>query len=90
MKYIMFDIPFGTMVRRTPIMFPNYLVHSIVAEALQAHPLFKGAIVHSAGEFSSVDLGDVQFTGGSTSLKVESDPADDAGLAMTDYHHGLL
>lgn len=90
MKYIMLNIPFGGSVRRTPILFPDYLTHAMVAEALIAQPHLSSATVHSAGEFSSMDLGDVELGGKSTSLGVESDPNDSKFLPLMDYHHGIF
>lgn len=90
MKYIILDVPFGDTVRRTPILFPNYLTHAIVSESLQAHPTLRDAKVYSAGEFSSVDLRDVDLHGRSTSLGVESLAGDSDLLPMLDYTHGII
>ena len=90
MKYIMMDVPFGTEMRRAPIMFPDFLTHSVVAEAIKAHPLMPGAVVVSAGEFASMDLMDVEFSGQSVSLGLKSLPGDDLILPMLDYTHGIL
>lgn len=90
MKYIMLEVPMGTLVERMPIMFPNNLVHSIVAEALLAHPTLKHAKVVSAGEFSSLDLVGVSFHGKSTSLKLIAREDDDAFLPSLDYGGGII
>jgi hypothetical protein len=90
MKYIMFTQTIGEgTVRQVPILFPNSLTHSLVAEALLQSPELVGAAVTSAGEFSSMSLSDVELHGKSDSLKLESLSTDSAVLPMNDYLHGM-
>lgn len=84
MKYIMFKKSFkdggGYCV---PIVFPNNLVHIMVADAMTAKgaPL-EGYMPVSAGEVSPIDW---KPFGESTTLKMRPHPRDENILMMNDY-----
>lgn len=87
MKYIMFGRSAGEhLEQRTPIIFPNSLVHADVADALKGLPELTGCTVVSAGEFNALTG---ETYGGSTSLKVDSRPEDAVTIKGMDYFHGL-
>lgn len=85
MKYIVFKQQHesgGTLL--VPIVFPDMLVHSMVAEALLAGPL-KDFVPDSAGFLSSLSV-DANCHGESESLKLKANPERDIPLLkMADY-----
>lgn len=73
-----------------PILFPNQLVHQLVAEKLLEMEGMEGFKVVSAGECSSMDVSP-KCSGRSDTLKVESRGKVDSDLfPMYDYMHGLV
>lgn len=86
MKYIIAKMKSGSITRRVPIIFPNYLAHAEVAEALEK---VIGKRIDSAGEFSSLDLSDIKPHGHSESLKKDAKRADRETIMNQDYWHGL-
>lgn len=91
MKYVMFEIDFAGTKKRVPVMFPDMVVHSLMAEGfadvLIKHG-WKDVKVVSAGECTVyVD----NIGGKSDTLGVASAGADDAVTINTyDYLHGLI
>lgn len=85
MKYIVFLVP-GKLPRLAPVVFPNWLTHSDVAQALLQSgkmPELTGAVADSAGEYSP--LGGV-CSGHSETLGLQSKPDRDTRLLlMNDY-----
>ena len=91
MKYIVLSQEIGAnLIREVPIIFPNYLIHAEVAEAIiKGCSGFSGAKAVSAGECSSTDL-NPKCHGKSTTLNVESRGEEDSQLfPMYDYFHGI-
>ncbi len=90
MKYIVFERPLGDdgMTQKIPIIFPNNLTHSLVAEAMLTSEELKDAKPVSAGDLSSLGFEDV-CSGESQTLKLKSHPDDTMLIRMMDYRHGL-
>ena len=91
MKYIMLACTKADMVKKVPIIFPDFLTHVEVSNSMCASPeikQFDSVIVSSAGFVSSLDL-DVTCTGGSETLKLSANPEDAEIIKMYDYMHGL-
>lgn len=84
MKYIMLKKEQGLITRFVPIIFPNELVHSYVANALLSSEQLEGFQVHSAGELSSIDVGG-NISGDSITLGISSNPDDARRITMADY-----
>jgi hypothetical protein len=95
MKYVVIEARIGDDVREFPIIFPNILVHSIVAGSviagLQAFHNKNGKYtVVSAGEISSMDLDAGSCHGSSETLKLKSrGEEDDKLITLHDYMHGI-
>lgn len=88
MKYIVLATTNNGLTREFPIIFPNELVHSMVAEQLL--PLVKGAAAVSAGEISSMGI-ESTCHGGSDTLKLKSrGKLDDLLIRMRDYNAGIV
>lgn len=87
MKYVMFQITTGDLVRHVPVIFPDTLVHSDVAGLLLALPQLTGASIVSAGE-CRVDS--IACYGQSKTLQVTSLERTDADtIEMYPYLHGI-
>lgn len=86
MKYIMVKTKLGEMEALMPIIFPNALTHSLVADAIQAMPGMSSAEIHSAG---FIHLRELHCFGESETLEVASSPQDSAIIIAHDYFHGL-
>lgn len=89
MKYVMFERDIGDgLLQRIPVIFPNLLTHSLVAEAmLKMEDLLQARVV-SAGELSSLDV-DGTMHGHSESLGIGSDSSDTSVTRSHDYTHGI-
>ncbi len=86
-NYIVFSVPSGDMRREVPIIYPDFLVHSHVAEALQKVPGMENCSVMSAG---SILVDALSCTGRSNTLDADSRGATDEKLInMFHYFHGL-
>lgn len=85
MKYVMFIQKDGDIERKMPVVFPELLVHSMVADSMLKGPL-KGWTIHSAGFCKGMfhSLG-----GESASLKSKPAGGDVNVLNTMDYLHGL-
>lgn len=95
MKYVVIEVTISDDVREMPIIFPNALVHSVVADAVIVgmQEQWKNAKYKavSAGEISSMDVGDGSCSGGSETLKLKSrGKLDDHLIRMHDYMHGII
>lgn len=89
MKYIVIKHHFGSMSQETPIIFPEHLVHSIVADALMQSPILglRKPEVVAAGE---VQLHDAVCSGRSGSLHIDSRGVEDSRLIFgVDYGLGI-
>lgn len=88
MKYIMFELPMGPNLKRAvPVIFPNALTHSVIAEALLKTEDLAGATVVAAG--------DITFclplcSGSSSTLKLSAGEADSAIVNSIDFMHGII
>lgn len=95
MKYIMFVQNIGdgadgmSLKRYIPVMFPNNLTHSLMRDACLTSEEFKNATIVSAGEFSSLDMSDIECHGRSETLGVSFGEEDAAIIRTYDYTHGL-
>lgn len=91
MKYIMLQKTSGegseSLTRDIPIIFPEALSHDLMAEAMQSNEELKGCVVVSAG-FYETHSGECH--GASTTLNLESRPADTMIIKTYSYTHGLL
>lgn len=90
-KYIVVQVQTGSIAREVPILFPEQMVHALVAEVtkplLRAHGWTVGEVV-AAGECTLT----VHSTEGvSKSLKpnVYARDGDAQWLTMYPYHHGV-
>ena len=98
MKYVMFEVRMGTLIKHVPVIFPNDLVHSMVAEALTTYRckpfgdeevgdlVIEGKVV-GAGEVS-VEVGKAH--GFSSTLCIGPQEGDDSTINTIDYLHGLV
>jgi len=90
MKYIMIEVE-KPVRRRIPIIFPNDMVHAIVAEAILSKAKtmnWQNAKVVSAGDCSVMD---VECSGHSSTLKLSSDSFKDERIINNiDYLHGIM
>lgn len=91
MKYIVFRISQNGFERDVPIIFPNQLVHAIVAvsmmDCLKQH--FEKFVIRpvSAG---TVNVPIAECSGESETLNLNSRHNDDNLIAMYDYFHGIV
>lgn len=94
MKYVMFDVAHveDGLVQKIPVIFPNTLVHSMVAEAIK--PMLRASFRGTSVEASSA--GDVHFSmtdvmcgGKSETLGLDSNAVDAKIIAWNDYTFGL-
>ncbi len=95
MKYIMFKQVIGTgddpTVRHIPVLFPNQMTHALMRDACLTSPEFENAVIVSAGEFSSLNLRDIECHGSSSTLGVDSRGKEDTDIIKNyDYFHGLV
>jgi hypothetical protein len=87
MKYVMFKKEMDGMTHYVPIIFPNSLVHDMVAAAVMAM-VIPDYTVASAGECNA-NLG-AKCYGRSSTLDIDSDPERDSHIvAMNDYGAGF-
>lgn len=89
MKYVMFETKLGGTIQHVPIIFPAYLVHKKIVEALLPTllTLFETAKPVSAGDWSPMSC---KATGESVSLDLKSNPEDDSrNILMHYYNHGI-
>lgn len=89
MKYIMFETKLGGTIQHVPIIFPAYLVHKKMAEAILPMLLnmYESAKPVNAGEWSPMNC---KAHGEAISLDLKSNPEDDSqNILMHDYKHGL-
>lgn len=84
MKYIMLSTEFTGVTKLVPIIFPDFLVHSMVADAIK--PLISGSVVVSAGD---IQMGVYNCSGASETLGVESKESDLGVIDTYDYLHGI-
>jgi hypothetical protein len=86
----MFEVPLGTdMVRHIPLIFPDSLVHSEMADAFKQTPGMMKAKPISAGFITFGTLGP-ECHGHSSSLNLSADEEiDSATIRYMDYLHGL-
>ena len=96
MKYIILQTVVSNTVdvtREYPIVFPNSLVHSDVAEHMQ-HLLLREhgvtSIAVAAGDLNLVGL-NLNCSGKSETLNLDSrEDIDSALISMHDYYHGIV
>lgn len=81
MKYIMFQTKDG---KKIPIIFPNFIVHSMVAERLVDLTLEPNCKIVSAGE---IKIAVRNCNGNSESLKVGVRKGDATLIHEYDYFH---
>lgn len=88
MKYIMIEQKLTAGVSRfVPIIFPDTLSHSDIAKAVL--PFVDKGSVASAGDID--DIGRVECSGGSCTLKMASNPERDSDVIRSyDLFHGLV
>lgn len=95
MKYIIFRIKDegGNYQQKVPIIFPNYMNHADVANAMlpvltMGRPPTYKATVSSAGDVSIKTA--LPCTGRSITLRKSALPEDDRIIDTFDYMHGLV
>jgi len=91
MKYVMLSVRVGDTIKLVPIIFPDFLVHSDVADVVKnilssVHHLALGP-VFSAGDIS---FEEVECSGESTTLKLKSNPYDSDVIESYSYLHGII
>lgn len=87
MKYVMLKIESGDMAQELPFIFPNQLVHSDIAAALESVPGMEGAKVVAAGECHVQS----KCSGRSTTMNLSSrGKRDSENINTIDYCHGLV
>lgn len=89
MKYIMFRVRIGDTEKFLPIIFPDELVHSDIAETIKSLILSRyrwNIDVSSAG---SINIGATTCGGKSETLVSASDPSDAKIIQLYDYCHGI-
>lgn len=92
MKYIVLQIRNGETVREWPIVFPDMMVHSDIANIIQKHLYLQNqdSRVIAAGLVSFFG-GEVRCDGESETLNIESRGSEDEKLIkMFDYLHGIV
>lgn len=92
MKYVMFKAEFAGMERLVPIIFPDTLVHAMMADHMKAlikeSFSVKGTIsVVSAGD---IDIVGVRTHGKSETLKCAAKQSDARVISEYDYMHGIV
>lgn len=88
MKYIMMRVKHKTFTQYVPIIFPNALVHSLVAKAIKTHIGMGRAAVVSAGEIQNGKI-----LPGSTSTTLNLSPVlprDQDIIDSVDYGGDML
>lgn len=93
MKYIILEIKNGDTKREWPIIFPDMMVHSEVANIMQQHIEFVNAMPCKRIAAGSVSFfgGEVRCYGESETLNLESRGVEDEKLIkMFDYLHGIV
>lgn len=91
MKYVVLQIKAPDDVcMEIPIIFPECLIHSTVAEAMKPAliDIFGADLeitVVSAATINSADLSLIRPTGSSSTLKLTSRPEDKSLITMSDY-----
>lgn len=92
MKYIVLQKEEAGLIREYPIIFPESLTHSIVAEMLCKSIELRGAKAVAAGSINSISLSTMgNCWGHSVSLKLKSRKEKDGHLIqMNDYLHGIV
>jgi hypothetical protein len=87
MKYIVLQVIEGGLEREIPILFPSFLVHKLVADALIGTEGLENATVVSAGD---VEASSFTCNGKSETLNLTSRGDEDRKLINTvDYFHGI-
>lgn len=91
MKYVMVEVDHGSFKQRVPVVFPNFMVHSDMAEALtevlKLKHRFKKVKVVSAGDCNVLE---VKCSGRSSTLRLPSLEGDTAIVSTYDYTHGAV
>jgi hypothetical protein len=91
MKYVMAEVSQGSLRRSVPCVFPNELVHVVMAsyfkQALEHHGYTDVEFV-SAGEVTLFGAG-VECSGSSETLKLSARESDARTIEMYDYLHGV-
>lgn len=90
MKYVMFSVEVGGVTKLVPIIFPDFMVHEDVAIAIKSileetHKFTPK--IESAGD---IDLGRVECSGESETLKLKSRAQDSHIINQYNYFHGLV
>lgn len=95
MKYIIVKVDSSGDSREWPIIFPDNLIHSIMADAMRRY-FYKEAeaMGHPLPHVETVSAGaisiDVLYVGGkSESLKIESKDGDYNFISCLEYNHGM-
>lgn len=92
MKYIVLEIKNGETKREWPIIFPDMMVHSDIANVIQKHlnQQNQESRIIAAGSVSFFG-GKVRCDSGSETLNIESRGSEDEKLIkMFDYLHGIV
>jgi len=88
MKYIVLGKTDTAVTHEVPIIFPNFMVHSLVADAMLAYPNMQDYKVVAAGDIHPSLL---TCSGDSESLGVASRGREDEQLiGSINYTHGFV
>jgi hypothetical protein len=84
MKYIMFE--HKRTRQNIPVIFPNNVVHAVMAHALKHAEPFNQCALVSAGEYNGATG---TCSGHSSTLKLTSREDDSTIISTMDYSHGI-
>lgn len=89
MKYIMLKVINPLVDRLVPVIFPDFICHSDIAEATQR--LLKETYKQESEIYSAGDIDVTTFCSGhSTTLKIGSKLGDTEVINGYDYFHGIV
>ena len=86
MKYIMLKLSDERLV---PVIFPNSLIHSEMANAVQSMLLQVHELTCEPVSAGDIQFSDVFCSGKSSTLKLDSRPSDAELIEGYDYNHGI-
>jgi hypothetical protein len=91
MKYIMLKRKIGGIAQKVPIIFPDFMVHKHIAQAIKnlpGNPYEIENVVWSAGDIT-FEADSLTTSGSSSTLNISSEPEDAEVIEMYDYFQGL-
>lgn len=91
MKYIMLEGTIAGVKKRTPIIFPDYMVHKLVAERM----IMLLEREHNQDNVNAVSAGEIDVhvyacNGSSETLKLATQSIDPEIINTYNYFHGIV